>query len=164
MGFVGENPSIWGQKLHPAPPRYEHDLRSQDWGCPGPGVSTMKGSPGFPGPGNLQLQVGRFFCWAKIWYTNFWEKKLGRILVITCENMIVSMDIRIWQCAVKSSVKLWRVKKRGPFADSKVNELSFQMVKTSSPNHPQIAICEGHPGCTGPASAAQDHLWSEHHC
>lgn len=86
MAFVGENPSILGQKLHPVPPRYEHDLSSQAGDAdPGPGVSTMKGFAGFPAvPAIGSFKLEGFFVGLRFEI----REKFGRIRVITCENMI----------------------------------------------------------------------------
>lgn len=138
----GKSPWVcWGKPQHfrPEAPPSSTSIwtwpQVSGWGCPGPGVSTMKGSPGFPGPGNLQLQVG-IFCWAKIWDPLFWEKNLGESWWSLVRIWSVSMDIRIWQLAVKSSGKLWRVK-RGTICRFKSQWVVLPNGKTSSPNHPQ---------------------------
>ena len=125
----GKSPWVcWGKPQHfrPEAPPSSTSIwtwpQVSGWGCPGPGVSTMKGSF------KLEFFVGlRFeilFFERKIWENpgdHLWE--YDRFL------WIFGYDSLLWSLRVNFGGS-----KGGPFADSKVNELSSHMVKL----HPQI--------------------------
>lgn len=88
------NGVCWGKPQHfrPEAPPSSTSIwtwpQVSGWGCPGPGVPPWRGPPGSRVPAICSFKLEWFFCWAKIWDPSFLREKFGRILVITCENMI----------------------------------------------------------------------------